>query len=95
MPVNFDEIRRRREALTLTQQEAADRAELPGENNAIRWADIERGRREDLRISTLEAVAKALRCKVQDLLTDSPVRSATRPRGRPGRKPDLDRPPRT
>jgi transcriptional regulator with XRE-family HTH domain len=62
--VNTTEIKRRREAMGMTWQQAADKAGWPVQ----RWGDVEGGRHDDPRISTMEAVATVLRCKVDDLL---------------------------
>jgi DNA-binding Xre family transcriptional regulator len=63
MPVDTAAIRSRREKLELTLEEAARRAGM----TAQRWHDIEAGRYADIRLSTLEAVAKALGCGVDQL----------------------------
>jgi transcriptional regulator with XRE-family HTH domain len=68
MPVNFDKIRELRNALSLTQQDAADRAGFGEPNGKMRWNNIERGRYADLRLHTLEAVASALGVQVAELL---------------------------
>lgn len=65
MPLNIEFIRNRREQLKLTQAEAADRA---GFSNAQKWSQYETGYIPDPQLSTLEAIAKALRCKVARLL---------------------------
>jgi transcriptional regulator with XRE-family HTH domain len=59
-------VRARREALTLTQGEAAKRA---GFETYQQWARLEQENR-DPRASTLAKIAHALRCKIEDLLTD-------------------------
>ena len=65
VPLNLDYIRKRRIALKLTQAQAAERAGFP---NLQKWSQYERGRIADPQLSTLEAIAKALRCKVANLL---------------------------
>lgn len=65
MPVvNFGEVTRRREALGLTMQQAAGAVGW----TAQRWGDVERGRRPNPSIATVLAVARVLRCKVDQLL---------------------------
>ncbi len=64
MPLNHSEITRRREAKGLTKTDAAKLASI----SVQQWNDIESGRYPDIRLSTLEAMAKALKCKVQDLI---------------------------
>lgn len=68
-PATFSErvgagLRRRRERLKLTVDDAAGRAGVA----AITWYHFEAGK--DLRLAHLPAVAKALRCKVRALLPD-------------------------
>jgi transcriptional regulator with XRE-family HTH domain len=65
MAVDFDRIKELREKLKLSQQEAAD---LAGINSRQRWNDIESGRNPNMRVDTLEAIAKALGVKPADLL---------------------------
>lgn len=65
MPLNTEYIAARRAALGLTQQQAADLAGFP---NLQKWSQYEKGRIPDPRLSSLEAIAKALRCKVAKLL---------------------------
>lgn len=67
--VDAQEIKRRRVALGLTLQEAADRAGFSGRQ---RWSGIERGERSNLRADTLLAVARALGCSIEDLLAKPP-----------------------
>src|SRR5687768_1591220 len=76
MRILLEEIRCRREKLTLTQEEAAIRAGWSSAGAPVqerrqaqrRWNDIERGRRDDLMVSTLADVATALRCRLDDLV---------------------------
>lgn len=83
MPVDFAEIRRRREKIGLTQQEAAARAGWTGPNDKVRWFDLEKGKYPDPQISTLEAAARALECSVQDLLVREPTVLSAQRRRRP------------
>lgn len=64
MPLDVAALRSRRERLKMTQQDVADAAKM--ERSA--YARIESGARLDPNLSTAEAVARALRCKVDDLL---------------------------
>ena len=68
--MNLDEIRRRREEIGYTLQQAADAAGFEGPDVRVRWREIETGKYADPRLSTIEAVARALRCGVSQLLTD-------------------------
>lgn len=63
--VDIDKIKRLREERGLTMEQAAKLAGLPSRQ---RWNDLEAGRKPDIRVSTLEAVAKALGVKPADLL---------------------------
>lgn len=63
--MNFAKIKSLREELGLTQQQAAERAKL---RTAQNWNNIESGRRSNLTVKTLEAIAKALNVKPADLL---------------------------
>ncbi len=65
MPLNPTKIKARREALGLSQAQAAERAGM----SASYYADLERGRYSDPRLVTLEQIAKALRCRLPALLT--------------------------
>ena len=65
MSLNTDYIRQRREQLGLTLAQAADRAKF---SNAQKWWQYEAGRIPDPQLSSLEAIAKALRCKVAKLI---------------------------
>ena len=77
--LNHEEIKRRRESLRLTMEEAALRAGLPSRQ---RWYDIESGRRADVTASTLRAVALALACPMESLMLDDPPKQPKR-KGRP------------
>lgn len=61
-----DEVRRRRETLTLTMEEAAKRAGLASRQ---KWNDLEKTAR-DPRLSTLLALAQALQCSIADLVDE-------------------------
>lgn len=63
--IDRDEIKRRREALGLTMEEAAQRAGFSGRQ---RWNGIEKGERQEVAFSTIVAVAKALGCTCDDLI---------------------------
>lgn len=65
MPLNLEYIRQRREQLGLTQAEAAKAAGFP---NLQKWSQYETGRIPDPQLSSLESIAKALRCSVARLL---------------------------
>jgi transcriptional regulator with XRE-family HTH domain len=65
MPLNIEYIRTRRLALKLTQADAAKAAGFP---NGQKWSNYETGQIPDPQLSTLEAIAKALRCKVERLI---------------------------
>lgn len=64
MPLNPAALLARREKLGMTQQAVADAAKMPQPE----YARLEKGHRPDPRLSTAESVARALRCKVDDLL---------------------------
>ena len=65
VPLNLDKIRALREKLGLTMEQAARLAGFPGRQ---RWYEIEAGRRGDVKLSTIEAVARALGVQARDLL---------------------------
>jgi DNA-binding Xre family transcriptional regulator len=77
MPLDIKQIKDRRVALTLTMEEAADRAikalRAAGQGKIKftrqRWNDIEHGRFPDIRLSTAEAIASVLECGIDDLRT--------------------------
>lgn len=58
-------LRELRQAAGLTQAAAAARAKLPGGQV---WSDIEKGRRANLTLDTLDRIAAALGVKAKDLL---------------------------
>jgi transcriptional regulator with XRE-family HTH domain len=59
MMLNIEFIRQRRETLKLTQAEAA---KLAGFSNLQKWSQYETGRIPDPQLSSVIAIAKALRC---------------------------------
>lgn len=63
--LNANYIKQRREALGLTQQQAADAAGLPDRQ---RWHGYESGRVDNPELSTLLGMARALQCTVDDLV---------------------------
>jgi transcriptional regulator with XRE-family HTH domain len=65
--VKPNEIKRRREEMGYGIREAA-RAAGWGDTGGARWQRLENGTPADPAISTLEAVADVLDCKVDDLL---------------------------
>ncbi len=65
MPLNYAFIRKRREQLGLTQKQCADAAGFP---NLQKWSNYENGRVPDPRLSTLESIARALKCRVPQLI---------------------------
>lgn len=66
MPLDVEKIRRIREKLGITQEQAAAAAGLKGGRQA--WNDIESGRRVNLTIETLERIAGALGTRAAELL---------------------------
>jgi transcriptional regulator with XRE-family HTH domain len=65
IPLDTAKIRQLREALKLTQEQAAKRAGL---SSRQKWNDIESGRQTNLTIELLERVARALGVSAKDLL---------------------------
>lgn len=65
MGLDFEKLKTLRDRRGLTQEEAATLAGLSGRQ---RWNDIESGRKVNVTIETLEAVAKAVGVKAKDLL---------------------------
>lgn len=65
MSLNIEFIKERRLALKLTQAEAAERARFP---NLQKWSQYENGHIPDPQLSSLEAIARALKCKVARLI---------------------------
>jgi len=65
-----ENVRIRREQLGLTQDEVAERAGLRYTSQP--WISaIERGEKTDVRLSSLQRLAKALECTVDDLLRET------------------------
>lgn len=64
MPLDPEKIKSRREHLTYSQGEMARRAGM----SVQQWNALETGKKEDPRVATVETVAKALRCKIDDLM---------------------------
>jgi transcriptional regulator with XRE-family HTH domain len=62
---NHHFLRERRLALKLTQAQCAKEAGFP---NLQKWSNYENGRIPDPQLSTLEAIARTLKCSVQDLI---------------------------
>lgn len=75
--INREEIRRRREAIGMTMVEAAVAA---GFKHRQQWYAIETGQRKGLAVETLSAVARALRCNIDDLMQPSQPEKPTRKR---------------
>ena len=69
LPLNRAKIRELREAAGLSMQQAAGKA---GWKIAQQWYLIEAGKRKDPSISTVQRIARALGCSVDDLLTELP-----------------------
>jgi transcriptional regulator with XRE-family HTH domain len=65
VPLDYAKIKRLREQLGMTQEEAAQRAGL---GNRQAWNHFETGRRPDIRLTQLERIAAALGVKARDLL---------------------------
>jgi transcriptional regulator with XRE-family HTH domain len=64
MPLDVEQIKAIRTRLRLTQEAAAAAA---GIGNRQKWSDIEGGR-TDVRVSTLDRLAKALGVRASELL---------------------------
>jgi len=65
MPIDREKMKRLREQLGLSMDEAAAKAGLTGRQH---WHQVETGKSDDIRISTLERIAAALGVKAKDLL---------------------------
>jgi transcriptional regulator with XRE-family HTH domain len=63
-------IKSRRDKLKLTLAEAATAIGW-GPGGRGHWHDLESGKRNNLTSDTIKAIAKALGCKVKDLLDES------------------------
>lgn len=70
--MDCDRLKKRREELQMTQQEVADAAGIAQQA----YARLESGERNNPTINTLEAIAQALRCRVDDLLSSKPGKKA-------------------
>lgn len=74
-------IKARRQAIGLTLDEAAKRAGL---GDRQRWYGIEHGQRRNISADTLQAVARALGCTMDELMmADKPATAAQRKPARP------------
>lgn len=63
--LDTEKLRRLRISKNLSMEQAALSAGLAGRQS---WYEIESGRKADVRVSTLEALSRALGCKPADLL---------------------------
>lgn len=63
--LDTEKVRRLRISSNLSMEQAALSAGLAGRQS---WYEIESGRKSDVRVSTLEAIARALGCRAADLL---------------------------
>jgi transcriptional regulator with XRE-family HTH domain len=63
--VDVAKIKKLREGLKLTQQQAAEAAGFGSKQN---WNNIETGRRENISVKVLGDIARVLKCKARDLL---------------------------
>lgn len=64
-------IREKRLALGLSVTDAARQAWGPGETGRVGWQRLEECKddeRKDPRVSTIRAVARVLKCRIEDLL---------------------------
>jgi transcriptional regulator with XRE-family HTH domain len=77
--INREEIKRRREAIGLTLDEAAKRA---GFGQRQRWYAIESGRGSNLAAESLYAVAGVLGCTMEDLMIRPMPKKRTTKKGR-------------
>jgi len=66
MILDPQKVRDRREKLKLTQTKCAELSGMP----VPHWNRIEAGGRPDPQLSTLARVAKALRCKITEIVSD-------------------------
>lgn len=65
MPLDIEKMRSVRERMKLTQEVAAQAAGMSGRQQ---WNDVESGRKGNVSIATLEAIAKALKISPKSLL---------------------------
>ena len=63
--IDVEKIKAKREKLGLSQASAAEAAGFTRQ----RWNDIETGRKLNIEMATLEAIARVLKCRDKDLLT--------------------------
>jgi transcriptional regulator with XRE-family HTH domain len=63
--LDLKKLRQLREDANLTMEQAAKLAGFP---NRQRWYDVESGRKSNIKLSTLDSIAKALGCLPKDLL---------------------------
>jgi transcriptional regulator with XRE-family HTH domain len=73
MPLDVQKIKELREGLGLTPEEAAARAGFGGTRPGQSWRRIESGRRANVTMATLDAMARALDCSPRDLVADGDV----------------------
>lgn len=66
MLLDHQKIRGRREKLRLTQTKCAELSGMP----VPHWNRIEAGGRPDPQLSTLARVAKVLRCKITEIVSE-------------------------
>jgi transcriptional regulator with XRE-family HTH domain len=66
VPLDCEKIKRLRERLGLSMADAAEKAGFSAGRQA--WYNIESGQRTNIKIETLERIAKALGVKAADLL---------------------------
>ncbi len=69
--VDAVKIKSKRKQLRLTLAEAAIKAGW-GKGGLTRWHDIEAGRRTNLTMNTIDAIAKALGCVTTELIKSEP-----------------------
>lgn len=67
MPLDIDKVRRLRLQANLSMDRAAALAKLSGRQA---WHLIESGRKSDVKLSTLENMARALNVRAADLLAE-------------------------
>jgi transcriptional regulator with XRE-family HTH domain len=69
MPLDIEKVRRLRLQANLSMDRAAALAKLSGRQA---WHLIESGRKSDVKLSTLESIARALGVRPSELLADDP-----------------------
>lgn len=80
LPVLRENIRRARLNCGISQEAAAERAGLASQH----YQDIEAGRREGLRLVTIEKIANAFNIEIWQLFKDGEIPIPERKRGRTG-----------